>query len=67
VLCLDAQGNQLRAKGSTNVVLLYRMLDLSDPERQVAFHEDRENLVTDRLEPLFTRTLGRGRHRQRLR
>jgi uncharacterized protein (DUF2235 family) len=39
VLCLDGTGNQLRAKGSTNVVLLYQMLDLSDPERQVAFYD----------------------------
>ena len=31
--------NQLRAKGNTNVVLLYQMLDLSDPERQVAFYD----------------------------
>ena len=27
VLCLDGTGNQLRAKGNTNVVLLYQMLD----------------------------------------
>jgi uncharacterized protein (DUF2235 family) len=39
VLCLDGTGNQLRAKGNTNVVLLYQMLDLSDPERQVAFYD----------------------------
>ena len=33
VLCLDGTGNQLRAKGNTNVVLLYQMLDpLKDVE-----------------------------------
>ncbi|RPI23049.1 MAG: DUF2235 domain-containing protein, partial [Actinobacteria bacterium] len=39
VLCLDGTGNQLKAKGNTNVVLLYQMLDLSDPEAQVAFYD----------------------------
>jgi uncharacterized protein (DUF2235 family) len=39
VLCLDGTGNQLKAKGNTNVVLLYQMLDLSDPSRQVAYYD----------------------------
>lgn len=39
VLCLDGTGNQLKAKGNTNVVRLYRMLDLADPQRQVAFYD----------------------------
>lgn len=39
VLCLDGTGNQIKAKGNTNVVKLYEMLDLSDPSRQVAFYD----------------------------
>lgn len=39
VLCLDGTGNQLRAKGNTNVVLLYQMLDVSNPDHQVAFYD----------------------------
>lgn len=39
VLCLDGTGNQLQAKGNTNVLGLYEMLDLSDPTRQVAFYD----------------------------
>jgi len=39
VLCLDGTGNQVKAKGNTNVVELYGMLDLSDPDKQVAFYD----------------------------
>ncbi len=39
VLCLDGTGNQVKAKGNTNVLRLYEMLDLSDPARQVAFYD----------------------------
>ncbi|MFF4354033.1 DUF2235 domain-containing protein [Streptomyces sp. NPDC001530] len=39
VICLDGTGNQLKAKGNTNVVRLYEMLDLSDPGRQIAFYD----------------------------
>lgn len=39
VICLDGTGNQLKAKGNTNVVLLFQMLDLSDPDRQVAYYD----------------------------
>jgi uncharacterized protein (DUF2235 family) len=39
VVCLDGTGNQLKAKGNTNVVRLYEMLDLSDPSRQIAFYD----------------------------
>lgn len=39
VVCLDGTGNQLRARGNTNVVLLYQLLDLSDPSRQVAYYD----------------------------
>ena len=38
VLCLDGTGNQLKATANSNVLLLYSMLDLSNPERQVAFY-----------------------------
>ena len=39
VVCLAGTGNQLRATRNTNVVLLYQMLDLSDPSRQVAYYD----------------------------
>jgi uncharacterized protein (DUF2235 family) len=39
VVCLDGTGNQLRAKGNTNVVLLYEMLDLSEPSKQIAYYD----------------------------
>ena len=39
VVCLDGTGNQLKAKGNTNVVRLYEMLDLGDPSRQVAYYD----------------------------
>ena len=39
VLCLDGTGNELKAKGNTNVVRLYEILTLSDPDRQVAFYD----------------------------
>lgn len=38
VLCLDGTGHQLKARGNTNVITLYQMLDLSDPARQVAYY-----------------------------
>ena len=39
VICLDGTGNQLKARGSTNVVRIFEMLDLSDPARQVAYYD----------------------------
>jgi uncharacterized protein (DUF2235 family) len=39
VVCLDGTGNQLKAKGSTNVVRLFEMLDLNDPATQVAYYD----------------------------
>ena len=39
VLCLDGTGNQLKANANSNVVLLYSMLDHSDPDKQVAFYD----------------------------
>lgn len=39
VLCLDGTGNQLRPGRNTNVVELFKMLDLSDPAQQVGFYD----------------------------
>ena len=39
VICLDGTGNQLKAKGNTNVVRLYEMLDLADPSQQIAYYD----------------------------
>lgn len=39
VLCLDGTGNQLKAKGNTNVVRLYETLSLDEPDQQVAYYD----------------------------
>jgi uncharacterized protein (DUF2235 family) len=39
VVGLDGTGNQLKARGSTNVVRIFEMLDLSDPAKQVAYYD----------------------------
>jgi uncharacterized protein (DUF2235 family) len=39
VICLDGTGNQMRAKGHTNVATLYEMLDLSDPSKQIGYYD----------------------------
>jgi uncharacterized protein (DUF2235 family) len=39
VICLDGTGNQVDARHPTNVVTLFRRLDLSDPSRQVAYYD----------------------------
>jgi uncharacterized protein (DUF2235 family) len=39
VVCLDGTANQVGAHGNTNVVRLFRMLDLSDPSRQIAYYD----------------------------
>lgn len=39
VVCLDGTGNQVNASRNTNVVLLYDLLDLSDPAKQVAYYD----------------------------
>ena len=39
VVCLDGTGNQLKARGSTNVVRLFELLDLRDPAAQVAYYD----------------------------
>jgi uncharacterized protein (DUF2235 family) len=39
VICLDGTGNQLQAKGNTNVVRLYEMLDLNESAEQIAYYD----------------------------
>jgi hypothetical protein len=39
VVCLDGTGAQVRARGNTNVVLLYELLDHSDPTKQIAYYD----------------------------
>jgi uncharacterized protein (DUF2235 family) len=39
VVCLDGTGNQLKARGSTNVVRLFELLELRDPTAQVAYYD----------------------------
>jgi uncharacterized protein (DUF2235 family) len=39
VICLDGTGNEVKAKGATNVFKIVELLDLTDPARQVAYYE----------------------------
>jgi uncharacterized protein (DUF2235 family) len=39
VVCLDGTNNKLRAAVKTNVVRLFAMLDLSDPDQQVGYYD----------------------------
>lgn len=39
VVCLDGTGAQLRSSANSNVVLLYRLLDLSDPAVQRGYYD----------------------------
>lgn len=39
VICLDGTGNQMKAKGHTNVATLFEMLDLSDPTKQIGYYD----------------------------
>ena len=39
VVCLDGTNNQLRAAVNTNVVRLFNLLDLRDPDAQVAYYD----------------------------
>jgi uncharacterized protein (DUF2235 family) len=39
VICLDGTGNQMKAKGHTNVATLFEMLDLSDPSKQIGYYD----------------------------
>src|SRR4051794_13550799 len=39
VVCLDGTGNQIKAAANTNVIRLFELLDLRDPEKQVAYYD----------------------------
>jgi len=39
VICLDGTGNQVKATGNTNIVRLYELLDLHDPDQQIAYYD----------------------------
>jgi uncharacterized protein (DUF2235 family) len=39
VVCLDGTGNEVKAKGVTNVFKLVELLDLDDPGRQIAYYD----------------------------
>ena len=39
VICLDGTGNQLKAKGCTNVLKTFELLDLTDPAKQIAYYD----------------------------
>lgn len=39
VVCLDGTGNEVKATGRSNVVKLFEVLDLRDPERQVGYYD----------------------------
>lgn len=38
VLCLDGTGNEVKAKGATNILKIVELLDLGDPEKQVVYY-----------------------------
>jgi uncharacterized protein (DUF2235 family) len=38
VVCLDGTSNKVRAAANTNVVRMFDLLNLRDPERQVAYY-----------------------------
>jgi len=39
VLCLDGTGNEVKARGATNVFKIVEMLDLRDPGQQVVYYD----------------------------
>lgn len=39
VICLDGTGAQPRAKGDSNVIKVFGMLDLTDPTKQIAYYD----------------------------
>ena len=39
VICLDGTGAQPRATGDSNVIKIFSMLDLDDPDKQVAYYD----------------------------
>lgn len=63
VVCLDGTGNKPKAGVGTNVELLYSLLDLSDPERQIAYYDPGVGTFAaagawTRLARFFSRILG---------
>src|SRR5664279_282514 len=39
VVCLDGTGNEVKASGRTNVLKLFELLDLTNPELQVGYYD----------------------------
>jgi uncharacterized protein (DUF2235 family) len=39
VICLDGTGNEVKARGATNVLKIVELLDLRDPARQVVYYD----------------------------
>jgi len=39
VMCLDGTGNEVKAKGATNVFKIVELLDLTDPTKQVVYYD----------------------------
>jgi uncharacterized protein (DUF2235 family) len=39
VVCLDGTGNEVKAKGATNVLKIVELLDLTDPTKQIAYYD----------------------------
>jgi len=37
VVCIDGTGNEVKAKGATNVLKIVELLDLTDPTKQVVY------------------------------
>jgi uncharacterized protein (DUF2235 family) len=63
VICLDGTGNQMKAKGHTNVATLYEMLDLSDPTKQLGYYDPGVGTMSaanarGHLDRWFSRTCG---------
>ena len=39
VVCLDGTGNEVKARGATNIFKMVELLDLRDPEKQVVYYD----------------------------
>ena len=39
VICLDGTGNEVKAKGATNILKIVELLDLSDPTKQIVYYD----------------------------
>jgi uncharacterized protein (DUF2235 family) len=60
VICLDGTNNQLQAALNTNVVRLFAMLDLSNPEKQVGYYDPGVGTFASRAAwTPFARTISR--------